>query len=207
MKSRHGILAGGNWIVDHVKIINTWPAQDSLATIESESAPTNNETYPNWSIITYQFPARGPGLPAVKFVWYDGGKLPDPALCYGQKMPNSGLLLIGDKGTFFSPNDYGADHKLFPEKDFKGYTPPEPSIARSPGHYKEWIAACKGGKQAPLSNFNYSSLLTETILLGNASVLSGKKLEWDAKKLKFTNDSDANKYLKMEYRDGYDLAV
>lgn len=42
---RTGILAGGNWIVDHVKMINTWPAQDSLATIESESASNGGAPY------------------------------------------------------------------------------------------------------------------------------------------------------------------
>ena len=42
---RTGILAGGNWIVDHVKMINTWPAQDSLATIEAESASNGGAPY------------------------------------------------------------------------------------------------------------------------------------------------------------------
>jgi sugar/nucleoside kinase (ribokinase family) len=42
---RSGILAGGNWIVDHVKILNTWPAQDSLATILRESASNGGAPY------------------------------------------------------------------------------------------------------------------------------------------------------------------
>ena len=29
----HGVLAGGNWIVDHVNMIDAWPPQDSLAMI------------------------------------------------------------------------------------------------------------------------------------------------------------------------------
>src|SRR5436190_6781728 len=33
--SRTGVLAGGNWIVDAVKIIDTWPQQDALANIFS----------------------------------------------------------------------------------------------------------------------------------------------------------------------------
>jgi hypothetical protein len=35
MSTRNGILAGGNWIVDAVKIIDTWPQQDALANILS----------------------------------------------------------------------------------------------------------------------------------------------------------------------------
>src|SRR5450755_1035975 len=30
---RSGILAGGNWIRDHVKTLDAWPAQDGLANI------------------------------------------------------------------------------------------------------------------------------------------------------------------------------
>ena len=42
---RSGILAGGNWIIDHVKILNTWPAQDSLALILRESASNGGAPY------------------------------------------------------------------------------------------------------------------------------------------------------------------
>lgn len=34
---RTGILAGGNWIVDHLKSIDCWPPQDTLASIQEES--------------------------------------------------------------------------------------------------------------------------------------------------------------------------
>ena len=37
MKHRSGILAGGNWIVDKLKLIDTYPQQDALANIRSES--------------------------------------------------------------------------------------------------------------------------------------------------------------------------
>jgi len=37
MSGRTGILAGGNWIVDKLKIVDTYPAQDALANILQES--------------------------------------------------------------------------------------------------------------------------------------------------------------------------
>jgi sugar/nucleoside kinase (ribokinase family) len=37
MAARSGILAGGNWIVDKLRFIDTYPAQDSLANILSET--------------------------------------------------------------------------------------------------------------------------------------------------------------------------
>jgi len=36
--TRNGILAGGNFIIDHVKLIDAWPQQDMLATILSETS-------------------------------------------------------------------------------------------------------------------------------------------------------------------------
>jgi sugar/nucleoside kinase (ribokinase family) len=37
MSARSGILAGGNWIVDKLKFIDTYPRQDALANIRSEA--------------------------------------------------------------------------------------------------------------------------------------------------------------------------
>jgi sugar/nucleoside kinase (ribokinase family) len=45
MSSRHGILAGGNWIVDAVKIIDVWPQQDALANILSETRGTGGSPF------------------------------------------------------------------------------------------------------------------------------------------------------------------
>jgi sugar/nucleoside kinase (ribokinase family) len=42
---RSGILAGGNWIVDHVKLIDTWPPQDALASIRSQSDGNGGSAY------------------------------------------------------------------------------------------------------------------------------------------------------------------
>lgn len=36
MSGRSGIVAAGNWIVDHIKIVERWPEQDSLADIVDE---------------------------------------------------------------------------------------------------------------------------------------------------------------------------
>jgi sugar/nucleoside kinase (ribokinase family) len=36
MTDRKGILGAGNWIVDHVKVIDAWPSQDTLANIISD---------------------------------------------------------------------------------------------------------------------------------------------------------------------------
>ena len=71
---------------------------------------------------------------------------------------------------------------------------------------EEWVRAIKENKpEIAYSNFDYAGLLTETILLGNVAMRAGKKLEWDGENMKFTNASDAEKFLHFEYRKGWTL--
>jgi hypothetical protein len=143
-------------------------------------------------------------LPPLKMTWSDGGKKPSEDLFHGETVANSGALIIGEKGTMYSPDDYGTNHVLLPKKDFEGYKPPDPWIPRSPGHHAEWIRACKGGPPA-MSNFDYSGPLTEVVVLGNLAVRAAEKVEWDAKSLKAKNSPKANQYVRREYRKGWTL--
>ena len=43
--TRTGILAGGNFITDHVKLIDAWPEQDMLAFIQSEASSNGGGPY------------------------------------------------------------------------------------------------------------------------------------------------------------------
>ena len=43
--SRSGVLAAGNFIVDHVKLIDAWPAEEMLATIHSEQSSNGGGAY------------------------------------------------------------------------------------------------------------------------------------------------------------------
>ena len=82
---------------------------------------------------------------------------------------------------------------------------PKKSIGRIAGsHEEDWIRACKGGKEA-CSNFDYAGPLTETVLVGNIAIRSGKKLDWDGENMKVTNVDEANKYLDRPYREGWSL--
>ncbi|MBL9201425.1 MAG: ribokinase [Opitutaceae bacterium] len=62
---RTGILAGGNWIVDHVKLIDTWPAQDSLASILGQGDGNGGSAYnmvKDLAILGAAFPLEAVGL-------------------------------------------------------------------------------------------------------------------------------------------------
>lgn len=45
MAKRTGIALAGNWIIDNVKIVDRWPAEQALATILSESRGTGGSPY------------------------------------------------------------------------------------------------------------------------------------------------------------------
>jgi predicted dehydrogenase len=173
--------------------------------VQAETSGHNKQTYPGWSVITYEYPANNV-RPAVTLVWYDGKKLPPKELFFGKNVPSSGALIIGDKGSLFSPGDYAGNFELLGD-----ITKPDVDYPRSPGHFEEWVRAIKGGEPA-MSNFpGYASGLTETVLLGNLAVWVaaepglGKKVMWDAKKMEATNAPEVAHVITPEYREGYSV--
>ena len=181
--------------------------------IVAESGELNPETYPAWAKITYEFPARG-DMPPVKLIWYEGANkgqklLPPAELGHGEKFPDSGSLVVGEKGVLFSPSDYGSHWTLLPKKNFDGYKKPAlkgPSNNKDDlGMKMEWVAGIKGGP-APYSNFEFASMITEMLMLGNVAVKLGKKLDWDGPNLKVTNVKEAEALIKAAtYRKGWTL--
>ena len=178
--------------------------------VEAETSGHNKESYPKWSVITFQFPATDK-RDAVKVVWYDGGKRPSPELFDGGGVSKTGSLIIGEKGKLHSEGDYGGGYKMI------GVEEPKVEFVNSPGHFTEFAEAIKGGPE-PVSNFpDYAGPLSETILLGNLAVAAApegkpQKVEWDAENMQVTNDNfegvtkdELMKIVKHEYREGWTL--
>jgi len=179
---------------------------DAPTAVEAETSPVNNETFPKWSIITYYFPAKGE-RPPVKLVWYDGGKLPPrpPELEEERQLGSNGILFIGDEGKLLGPGHAGAP-RLIPESRMKEYGKPPQILPRSIGHYAEWVQACKDNKpQDAKAGFSYSGPFTEALLVGNLAVRLGKRIEWDAEKMRATNAPEADNYITKFYRAGWTL--
>ncbi|MCY2951030.1 MAG: Gfo/Idh/MocA family oxidoreductase [Planctomycetota bacterium] len=195
-------------------IHNIAPAFSALklgapSSVYASSTPVYEESLPLASIVHYEFPARD-GMPAVTLHWYDGGLLParPEELENGRELNREdGLLFVGDKGKMLVEGWGGHSPRLIPENRMTEYKRPAKTMARSIGHYEEWIEACKGGKTRPRSNFvDFAGPLTEAVLLGTVSVrLGGVKLNWDSQNLKVTNVAEANRYLHYEYRKGWEL--
>ncbi|HJN13267.1 MAG: Gfo/Idh/MocA family oxidoreductase [Pirellulaceae bacterium] len=173
--------------------------------VQAETNGHDGQTYPGFSIIDFAFPAKG-DRPAVKLVWYDGGKLPPKELFHGAKIQNRGALIIGDKGSLYAPGDYAEKGMTL-----HGVDKPDVEWVKSPGHFTEWIRSIKGG-DAAVSNFaDYAGPLTETILLGNLALAGatepgkGKKIAWDSKKLIATNAPEVMHIVKKEYHNGFKI--
>jgi hypothetical protein len=110
-----------------------------------------------------------------------------------------GMLYVGTQGKILN-------HRLIPESRMQEYGRPPKTLPRSPGHYQEWLDACKGGEPAG-SNFDFAGPLTEAVLLGNISIRTQKKLYWDSTSMTITNVPEANEYVNPPYREGWSLGV
>ncbi|MCE9565595.1 MAG: Gfo/Idh/MocA family oxidoreductase [Planctomycetes bacterium] len=178
----------------------------SPTSIRAEGSVPNREVWYKASVVSYEFPGTDfTANKTLKLTWYDGeGKTPAPeklGLAANVKLPGSGSLLIGEKGSLLIP--HVAMPKLLPEETFKGT---KIETVAAVDHYIGWADACRGeGKTT--SNFDYASGLTEAVLLGTVAIrVPGETLKWDAAALKVTNSPTADALLKKPYRKGWEPA-
>ncbi|MBL8217038.1 MAG: Gfo/Idh/MocA family oxidoreductase [Bryobacterales bacterium] len=163
------------------------------------------ERFPHKTVIRFDFPQRG-SLPPLKLFWYDSLKEPlkfegVPADQLIGDKDNNGSLFLGDKGIL-TTGCYGERTRLLPDEKMKDYKMPPQLLTRSPGHYRDFIRACKGG-DAACSNFGVAAPFVSWMLLGVIAMRFEGKLEWDAAKMRFTNNNEANQYLKPKFRKGW----
>ena len=172
----------------------------------------NPVTYPNYACM-FEFPERknkyvpSGKMPALKLYWYEGSmtrnfKVPEDLTQEDVKRYNE--IFVGTKG-YMGTAGRGESVRLIPEAKMKDFKKPPEVIKRSPGHFKDWIRACKGGEPA-CSNFSVAGPYTEWMLLGAISWrFPNEKLLWDGKNLRFTNNEKANEYVKPHFRKGWEL--
>lgn len=170
-------------------------------TIEAFGPAPHPELAPASMHVRYEYAARG-DQPPVSLTWFQGEDKPDAWKDGTIPKWGDGALFVGSKGMVLA--DYGR-HLLLPEKQFAGFKRPEPFIPKSLGHHAEWIHACKTG--APTTcNFEYAGWLTEANHLGNVAHRAGTKLNWDPTRMVATNASDAERFIRRDYRKGWTLA-
>jgi predicted dehydrogenase len=172
--------------------------------VRSEGPSPNEHSWAIDAVIHYVFPgtAYTEGS-TVQVTWYDGDAQPPSevqGLLGGRSIPEQGSIFIGTKGIMVLPH---VDKPiLLPADHFKDY--PVPQVTGN-DHWGQFIDACLGqGKTA--ANFDYSGPLTESVLLGSVATRFPKTtLQWNASALKFTNVSEANRYVRRTYRAGWEV--
>jgi hypothetical protein len=113
-----------------------------------------------------------------------------------------GIYFHGDKATLLC--DYGM-FKIIPEDDPKAEVKlPEPSLPRSPGHYREWVDCIKT-RQEPSCSVFYHHKVNVPCCLANLSLKLGRSIQFDPKAEKVVGDKEAADGLQPNYRKPWTL--
>ena len=140
--------------------------------------------------------------------WYEGMEKPAIRPEWGiDKLPGTGMIMIGDKKTLITggrPNDA---RLLVPQEEWAEFlkNPPAKTIPRvmEEKPVQEWIAAIKN-HTLPGSNFDYSANLTEMIQVGVLAQRFGGTIKYDAKNTKATGRPELDRYIKEPVRKGWE---
>jgi len=190
----------GNWGC-HILDIPYWALDlEHVVKVSGSGPPVDPQRTPKSMDVRFEFPARGK-LPPLVLHWYHTKS--GPPILKENDLPHfgSGVLFVGSEGMLLC--DFGK-RKLYPEKKFADFQPPEQTIPNSPGFYNEWIQACKGGEPATC-HFDYSGPMTETVLLGNVAYRVGEEFTWDAEKVKSPDCRAIDPLINPTYRKGWPL--
>ena len=173
-----------------------------------ETSGMKKEMYPDWSIIRFDWAARGVH-PPLSIYWYDG-----TAPSTGDASPAPGHAGRARSGAIARrPGRHGLDRD-------QGQLSRGPGTFRRPGHgtasgttaarvgprggTQGLGLAVKAGKPAPC-HFGYAGPFTEAYQLGTsryAWAIGSNGIPWT---FAITNCQEANQYLRREYRRGWDL--
>ncbi len=183
--------------------------------VEADARSRNRLSFPRWEYVRWHIPARG-NLPPITFHWHNGGSRPgirdDLKKILGHEVawgPDdwsewAGCLIVGTEGRIHA-TAHNATFKLLPPEKFKGVQTSAPEkVARSRGHERDWLEACRGGEK-PWANFDYAGPLTEFNMLGNVATQFEGVLEFDPLECKIVNNPEADKALHETYREGWSL--
>jgi len=168
------------------------------------SGEPNGVAFPHSCIVRFKFPKQEK-LPGFDLYWYDGGMKPNtPDELGSGSLKPEGMMFVGDKGKIIS--DFRNENpRLIPESRMKSYlNGQEMPKETDENGTKYWINAFKTKTQSP-GSFLKAGAVTETILLGGVALRAKGKVDYDTVNMKITNNEDANKFLRREYRPGWEL--
>lgn len=189
------------------------------------------DSCPPSSHVTLTFPKTNKTKHDVTLHWMDGGIQPErpdelgPNERFGDG--GNGILFVGSKGKMMA-STYSADPRLLPTSRTNEVHVKQ-TLARVPGgadgHYGQWVEACLAGygNKEVSSPFELAGPLTEALLMANLAIRGydlqrpkatgtgmdypgrGIELLWDNQLQKVTNFDEVNRFVKRDYRAGWQL--
>ncbi len=172
--------------------------------VRSEGPAPNEQNWAINSVIHYVFPGtRFTEGKELRVTWYDGDERP-PQEIQGLVAPpqvrGKWFVLCCTKGVRLMPQV--AAPILFPEGQYCDFTMPKIEPAN---HYFQFVDAVLGDGVTSTA-FDYSGPLTEAVLLGPVATRFPKTtLEWNSRKMKFTNSKNASSHVRRKYRAGWGM--
>lgn len=173
--------------------------------VRSEGPKPNDDNWANDAVVHYVFP----GTPftadkTVRVTWYDGDQRPPSEIAAqigGMKVPGCGSIFLGTDGVMVLP--HVGEPILLPEEKFKDVARPK---LDPQDHWYQFIDAVRNGGGATSANFDYAGALTEAVLLGGiAARFPQTTLDWDAAALAFPQNREATRFVRREYRQGWEV--
>ena len=209
----YGTQMIGDWGIHQLGPANWGLQLGSPTSVECTAVEgVNPVTYPSYAC-KLEFPERpnkyvpSGKMPPVTVYWYEGSmtkRFKRPEGLTAEDMLGQNEIFVGTKGLL-GTGGRGESWRLLPQSKMEGYKKPDPVLKRSPGHFADWIRACKGG-EAACSNFHISGPYAEWMLLGAICWrFPNEKLLWDGNNLRFTNNEKANEFVKPQFRKGWEL--
>ncbi len=117
--------------------------------------------------------------------------------------PGYGALYTGTDGTC---HHWGGDGGTWAEKKVRDWVPPAGAkdVYESPGHKEDWFKGMKTGEQT-IMNIDAAAGVANLCILGNLSLILGRKLQWDQQKQEIVGDDEANRMVSRPQRHPYHL--
>jgi len=166
----------------------------------------SEEKYPQNNVVCYHIPARD-DFPACKCYVYDHEGVRPEVM---KELEKKYQVKWSEATLFVGTNGFLNNHsRIIPESEHQKFPVPPKTLARAKaGGPIEELYACIRTGGMPVSNFTEAGgPLTAMALTGHLAQYAGigGKIEWDVEKMECTNKPEFNKYVRREYRSGWEV--
>jgi hypothetical protein len=114
-----------------------------------------------------------------------------------------GAVYHGDKDKLIV---WVGDSQVYTEPKAVNFTKPAGGIDvyKSPGHHDDWFQGIKTGRKT-IMNAEAAVATANLCVLGNLSLILGRKLRWDSVKKEIVGDAEARRLMSRPQRYPYHL--